>query len=147
MQVKDFPATRVRRYPNSLSTFNLLKLTISGDIELNPGLGNKPATCKPAWKFSCDVCTKPVDWNQKCIMCDGCKKWFHLMCITMELWKYLELSSSDQQWFCNGNAVGPLTSIFDQLMMMLERMKGSLLFTLQLDIHPTLAMAFLSAYY
>ena len=80
-------------------------------------------------------------------MCDGRKKWFHLMCITMELWKYLELSSSDQQWFCNGNAVGPLTSIFDQLMMMLERMKGSLLFTLQLDIHPTLAMAFLSAYY
>ena len=40
-------------------------------------------------------------------MCDGCKKWFHLMSITMELWKYLELSSSDQQWFCYGNAVGP----------------------------------------
>lgn len=110
MQVKGFPATRVRRYPNSLSTFNLSRLTICGDIELNPGLDNKPATCKPAWKFSCDVCMKPVHSNQKCIICDGCKKRFHLMCITIELWKYLELSSSDHNGFLN-ERVSPIHSL------------------------------------
>ena len=116
MQAEGFSATRVCRYPHSLSTFNLSKLIVCGDIKLNPGLDNESATCKPAWKFPCDVCTKTVRSNQKGIVCDGCNKWFHLNCINMELWKYLELSSSVEPWFCNGNCGWPFNfsdSIFD----------------------------------
>ena len=90
VQAEGFSATRVCRYPNSLSTFNLSRLIICVDIKLNPRLDNKCATCKPAWKFPCDVCTKRVRSNQKGIMCDVFTKWFHFNCINVEIWKYLE---------------------------------------------------------
>ncbi|XP_068716163.1 uncharacterized protein [Montipora foliosa] len=73
-----------------------------GDIEINPGPDQASSTSRknPGWKFPCDVCTNPVRINQKGILCDGCNKWFHLRCITVDLKTYFELSSSDEQWFC-----------------------------------------------
>ena len=60
---KRYFGTRITRYPNSVATFNLIRLTTSGDISLNPG-PDCTASCnggkKPAWKFSCAVCEKPV---------------------------------------------------------------------------------------
>ena len=109
MQVKGYYGSRITRYPNSVATFNLFRLITSGDISLNPGL-DCTASCngrkKPAWKFPCVVCEKPVRCNQKGILCDRCDKWFHIKCIDMDLVTYVALSSSQGQWFCGGNNCG-----------------------------------------
>ena len=108
-------SARMSFYPNHDASFTLTRIAISGDVEFNPGpdtvctsLGSSTScqnsTRKPVWKFPCDVCAKPVRSNQKGIMCDGCDKWFHLKCITMDLRTYIDLSSSDEQWFCDGIA-------------------------------------------
>ena len=58
---KRYFGTRITRYPNSVATFNLIRLTTSGDISLNSG-PDCTASCnggkKPAWKFPCAVCEK-----------------------------------------------------------------------------------------
>ena len=100
-------------YLNHDASSTLTRIAISGDVEINPGpdtvctsIGHltscQNSTRKPAWKFPCDVCAKLVRSNQKCIMCDGCGEWFHLKCITMDLRTYIDLSSFDEQWFCDG---------------------------------------------
>ena len=109
MHGKRYFGTRITRYPNSVATFTLIRLTTSGDISLNPG-PDCTASCngckKPAWKFPCAVCEKPVRSNQKGILCDGCGKWFHIKCIDMDLVTYVALSNSQDQWFCGGNNCG-----------------------------------------
>ena len=109
MHVKGYYGSRITHYPNSAATFNLIRLITSGDISLNPG-PDCTASCngrnKPAWKFPCVVCEKPVRCNQKGILCDGCDKWFHIKCIDMDLVTYVALSNSQDQWFCGGNNCG-----------------------------------------
>jgi len=114
-------SVRVSLYPNHDPSFTLTRIVIIGDMEINPGpetvctlighsLSSQISTRKPVWKFPCDVCAKPVRSNQKGIMCDRCDKCFHLKCITVNLRTYIDLSSSDEQWFCNGIEC---TSIFN----------------------------------
>lgn len=112
-RAKGYFGTDLTRYPNSVSTFNISRLVQCGDIEINPGPGQSlspglsTTRKKPLWKCPCDVCTKPVRSNQKGILCDGCNKWFHLKCITMDLQAYIDLGSSDEQWFCDKNCGWP----------------------------------------
>ena len=35
-------------------------------------------------------------------MCNGYDKGFYLKCITVDFRTYIDLSSSDEQWFCDG---------------------------------------------
>ena len=102
---KEYFAAGVLRYSNSVSTFNVSRLAQCGDIEINPGPDHLTSTVrkKPVWKFPCDVCTTSARSNQKGILCDGCNKWFHLKCISMGLKTYIDLGSSDEQWFCDKN--------------------------------------------
>ena len=50
---RGFLASRVQYYPNSDSRFQLTRVTVSGDIELNPGPTN------------CSVCTKVIARNHR----------------------------------------------------------------------------------
>ena len=105
-------SAQVLLYPNHDASFTLTKIAISCDLEINPGpdtvctsIGHSTScqnsTCAPLSKFPCDVCAKLVCSNEKGIMCNRCDKWFHLKCITMDLRTYIDLSCSDEQWFCD----------------------------------------------
>ena len=47
------------------SRYIVYKLMSSGDVHTNPGPVTSP----------CPICSKPVRWNQRGIMCDGCDYW------------------------------------------------------------------------
>lgn len=66
-------------------------------------------------KYPCGNCGKPVRTNQKDIMCEyGCGNWFHLKCIDLTTSKYLELSDSSEDWYCNSCTLPVFTdSYFD----------------------------------
>ena len=103
--MKGYHATWITRYPNSVATFNQDRLATSGDISLNPGPDRIVSDNgkKPAWKFSCAVCDKPVRRNQKGILCNSCDSWHHIKCIDMDVETYVALSYSQDQWFCKAN--------------------------------------------
>ena len=112
-QSLDGPRARVWLYPNHDGSFTLTRIVIIGDVEINPGpetvctsighlLSCQISNRKPVWKFPCDVCAKSVRSNQKGIMCYRCDKCFHLKCSTKHLRTYIDLSSFDEQWICNG---------------------------------------------
>ena len=92
--VKGYHATRITRYPNSVTTFNQDRLATSGDISLNPGPDRIVSDNgkKPVWKFPCAVCDKPVRCNQKGILCNGCDSWHHIKCIDMDVETYVQIS-------------------------------------------------------
>lgn len=52
---RGFLASQVQYYPNSDSRFQLTRVTVSGDIELNPGLTN------------CSVCNKVIARNHRSV--------------------------------------------------------------------------------
>ena len=52
------------------SLYMMAILTLSGDVELNPG----PYTPK----YPCMICAKAVKWKQKAIQCDNCEGWYIL---------------------------------------------------------------------
>ena len=92
-RAKGYFATRRGRYPNSSSTFNISKLIICGDIELNPGPDTRPSSiCKPA----CSVCNKVIARNHRALSCDQCTLWCHMKCGQVELREYKRLQQMDQ---------------------------------------------------
>ena len=107
--VKGYFDAKVTQYSNSASAFNIPRLVQCGDVEINPGPEqSSTTTCtKPIWKHPCGLCTKSVRSNQKGILCDGCNKWFHLKCISIDLQSYFDLGSSNEQWFCDINCGWP----------------------------------------
>jgi ribosomal protein S27AE len=50
----------------------LIKLLLSGQVELNPG------SRSPRWP--CGSCGKNVNWSSKALECDTCKTWYHTDC-------------------------------------------------------------------
>ena len=65
-------------------------LILSGDIEENPGPVKHP----------CLACEKPVAKSHRAIMCEICEKWIHIKCSNITPAEYLQLSGSDEPWFC-----------------------------------------------
>ena len=53
-------------YINSTATFHIL-LTVSGDIEVNPGPVKDP----------CGRCSRPVKCNKRFLLCEDCNKFWH----------------------------------------------------------------------
>ena len=86
---RDFLTSRVQYYPNSDSRFQLTRVTVSGDIELNPG------------PTSCSVCNKVIASNHRALSCDQCKLWCHMECGQVKLSEYKRLQQMDQfNWIC-----------------------------------------------
>ena len=67
-----------------------LLLTLSGDIELNPG---------PV-RFPCGRCGRAVKSNQRGICCDQCDRWHHVACTNLIGEEYARLSNSLESWVC-----------------------------------------------
>lgn len=71
-----FFAVRIKRYPNSSSTFQLEKIVASGDVSLNPG----PEKCK--------TCTRAIASNHRCLCCALCTNRYHLKCAAVKSAEY-----------------------------------------------------------
>ena len=56
----------------------------------------------PGVRFPCGSCDKAVRANQQdgAVLCNGCEKKFHKMCIYVNREVYLQLGRSDDQWHC-----------------------------------------------
>jgi hypothetical protein len=74
----------------NFSTVALL-LSLSGDIELNPG---------PV-RFPCGVCGRAVQSNHRGICCDQCDVWYHIGCANVTNDQYMRLTGSSESWICN----------------------------------------------
>ena len=79
--------------PIATTRLTWLLLLRAGDtgICINPG----PVRCP------CGMCTKSVRKNQRAILCDGCERWFHAKCMSIDIASYNRLSESDDEWFCD----------------------------------------------
>ena len=67
-----------------------LLLTLSGDIELNPG---------PV-RFPCAIYNRAVKSNQRGMCYDQCDRWFHVECTNISCDEYTRLSNSSESWVC-----------------------------------------------
>ena len=84
---------RLSLHPSKLSSLYMMAiLTLSGDVELNPG----PYTPK----YPCMICAKAVKWKQKAIQCDNCEGWYHTDCANMNSCVYEALANADISWIC-----------------------------------------------
>ena len=68
-------SARISLYPNHEASFTLSRISISGDVESNPGpaINSKIITL-------CYVCHKNVRIYNRAIECDVCKHWCHIKC-------------------------------------------------------------------
>ena len=71
-----FFVVRIKRYPNSSSTFQLEKIVASGNVSLNPG----PEKCK--------TCTRAIASNHRCLCCASCTNRYHLKCAAVKSAEY-----------------------------------------------------------
>ena len=84
-----FLASRVKYYPNSDSRFEVMRVIVSGDIELNPGSTN------------CSVCNKVIAKNHRALSCNQRTLWCHMKCGQVKLKDYKRLQQMDQfNWIC-----------------------------------------------
>ena len=71
-KVGGYYSARVSRYANSDSTFQLIRVVISGDVSENPG----PNLKKP----KCYQCFKTIARNHRIITCSSCDSTYHIKC-------------------------------------------------------------------
>ena len=82
-------ASRVPYYPNPHSRYQFTCITVTGDIELNPG------------PTSCSVCKKVIASNHRALSCDQCTLWCRMNCSRVKLRDYKRLQQMDQlNWIC-----------------------------------------------
>ena len=95
-----FHHRRVSRYPNSDSTFQLIRLAISGDIKLNPGPSTLGSSTK---KLSCQTRSRTIACNHRMLTCNLCGFKYHIKCGNVIPKQYKEIISSDpKSWNCEG---------------------------------------------
>ena len=87
LKVKGYSNARVSRYPNAVSTFQLTRLTTSGDVSPNPG----PSTTKP----SCQMCSRTIAHNHRALHCKLCGLNYHMKCGQVTAKEY------PKAWTCN----------------------------------------------
>lgn len=83
---------RIKPWECGLMTL-LVILTLSGDIEVNPG----PIACP------CTICSNSVRKNQHAILCSKCDRWTHAKCCGVPPSEYQILSDHvDDPWLFLG---------------------------------------------
>lgn len=85
---KGYFATRSGYYSNSTSTssLHLIRLFISGDVNLNPGPGK------------CHICLKTIARNHRVLNCNDCNNRFHIKCGRVGPKEYKSYQLKD--WIC-----------------------------------------------
>ena len=72
LKVNGYSNARVSRYPNAVSTFQLTRLTTSGDVCPKPG--------PPTTKRSCHMCSRTIARNHRALHCNLCGLNYHMKC-------------------------------------------------------------------
>ena len=71
-KVVGYYGERISRYANSDSTFQLIRVVISGDVSENPG----PTVNKPKYQ----QCFRTIARNHRIIICSSCDSTYHIKC-------------------------------------------------------------------
>ena len=90
---KSFCRSRLQYYCNSTATFQLDKILVSGDVQLNPGPVKNP----------CTICQKAVAKTHRSMNCEGCGFKTHIKCANVSPAEYVNFQTlRDYTWFCTG---------------------------------------------
>ncbi len=74
---------------NSISSFNHIRLIVSGDINLHPG------------PDKCSVCAKTIAVNHRALSCDHCGDWCHIKCGNVKPKEYKTYQKMENfNWIC-----------------------------------------------
>ena len=93
LKLNGYSNARVSRYPNAVSTFQLIRLTTSGDVCPNSGPTTKP---------SCHTCTKTIARNHRALHCHLCGLNYHMKCGQVTAREYKSIQLRDPKaWICN----------------------------------------------
>ena len=71
----------------------ILLLLLAGDIQMNPGPGNRSV-------FPCGICDIPVTWSQKGVCCNNCSVWYHKSFEDLSSRNMSYLGHSSVIWHC-----------------------------------------------
>ena len=71
----------------------ILLILLSGDINMNPGPGNRSI-------FPCGVCDIPVNWTQEGVCCNNCSVWYHKSCDDLSSRNMSYIGRSSVIWHC-----------------------------------------------
>ena len=94
LKVNGYSKARVSRYPNAVSTFQLTRLTTSGDVCPNPG--------PPTTKLSCHTCSRTIVRNHRGLHCYLCGLNYHMKCGQVTAREYKSIQLKDPKtWICN----------------------------------------------
>jgi len=89
IQRKGFLSSRLVHTPTAISTFQLQKICISGDVEFNPG----PVKCKS--------CNRTIAKSHRALRCDQCNETYHIKCGEVKPSEYrMIISSTHRSWSC-----------------------------------------------
>ena len=88
------PSTKYAQPQKDVTSYIILVIATSSDIEANPG-PRQP-------KFPCGTCGKAVTWKQNGIRCDNseCQQWYHTDRQNMRSTLYECMNSSSCVWEC-----------------------------------------------
>lgn len=90
-QSKCYFGSRLTRYPNSTSTFQLECLTESGDINPNPG------------PEKCPFCNQTIAISHRSLRCSSCSQLVHIKCANVRPNQFTQLISRNiALWRCPG---------------------------------------------
>lgn len=86
--VKGYYNRRLNYYPNSSSSYQAIRIRVSGDVSLNPG------------PDKCITCNRTVATNHRAVSCDSCNGWTHIKCGNIKPNQYKAMQLMDNfEWF------------------------------------------------
>ena len=95
---KKFLFSSISYYPNATSRFQINRISISGDVAINPG----PQTAASnTTKDKCSICSRTVASNHRAIECDNCLQWCHIRCGSVTPREYQQMINLENlSWLC-----------------------------------------------
>ena len=83
---RKFLSARTYFYRNSVASFNLTRLSLSGDVNPNPG-PIATANSKP----KCSICSRTIARNHRSVVCTTCKSSLHIKCCGLSVANYKQI--------------------------------------------------------
>ena len=96
---KKYLLTRLNYDPKSISRFQLQRVAVSEDVEINPG----PSTSRESQNRStCKECKRTIARNHQSAMCDVCGLTYHIKCARVRVGQYRKYTLQNDVWNCSG---------------------------------------------
>lgn len=109
---KKFLFSSISYNPNATSRFQINRISISGDVAINPG----PQTAASnTTKDKCSICSRTVASNHRTIECDNCLQWCHIKCGSVTPREYQKMINLENlSWLCPKCMLLQQTSDYNQ---------------------------------